>query len=311
MRSIAIIALTLAPIVLPEHAAGNEPPRPATVGTVGKSIEALDSRARAVKQQLSELAERGKQLDAFAIARGRNYAKLARFGFSPIGGGYASFLEHATRLERLRRAVGRDLREAEAVARDRTRLARELDEIDAKRQLLEGERSALERSHAAIAAAEEREEAFKRAFQSTYRPDHTAVYGGTASLGGGDSPASFRDMKGRLPFPVAGRTEIRQAARSGSGPGLEMSGLAGAAVRSIHHGRVAFTDEYPELGRTVIVDHGEGFFSVFVGLADFSAPPGQEVRTGDILGHLDAGGTLYMELRKGDGTVEPAPWFGL
>src|SRR5204862_7118133 len=112
---------------------------------------------------------------------------------------------HASRLERLRRALGRDLaRERTLVAR-RLQISRNLSELE---NLKPADRNALARARTAIVAAEERDEAFARAFQSDWNPaPRTAVYGAQPqseptppSHGGG-----FAAQRGRLPFPLAGR----------------------------------------------------------------------------------------------------------
>jgi septal ring factor EnvC (AmiA/AmiB activator) len=251
-------------------------------------------------------------LEAFTVLRGRAYVRLARAGLMPIGGGFSSLVDHAARLERLRKALARDQAEARAISSERQRLAKKLDELEARRELLEGERDALERSHAVIAAAKERELAFRRAFESSYEPDHTAVYSGSAGgVEEADMTAGFSAMRGRLSFPISGRAEIREARRGNGGPGLEMVAPLGSAVRAMFPGRVAFVDAYPSFGTTVIIDHGEGYFSVNAGFSEVSVTVGREVTAGQTLGRLGPSGVLYVEIRKERQTLEPAPWFGI
>ena len=285
---------------------------PATAKTVGETVAELDHRLRTAREQMKRLTERSETLDAFAIVRGRAYVRLARAGLMPIGGGFEEFVDHAARLERLRKALERDLAEGEAVAVERQRLAGVVGELEARRELLEGEREALQRSHAAIAAAEEREAAFRRAFQSSYAAEHTAVYSGNAAgLDAQDLEVGFEGLRGRLPFPLAGRAEIRESRRGSSGPGLEMSAPLGSAVRAIFSGRVAFAAEYADFGRTVIVDHGDGYFSVTSGFDTIAVEPGHEIPAGATLGRVGRGGAVYVEIRQGQQTLPPSPWFGI
>jgi murein hydrolase activator len=285
--------------------------RPATARSVEATVAGLDAQRRALEDQLRSLAGRAQALEAFTTARGRAYVRLSRAGLLPIGNGFSALVDHATRLERLRRALGRDQAEASAVSAERQRLAAVLGEIEGRRALLEEERVSLVRAHAVIAAAEEREVAFQRAFTSSFQPSHTAVYGS----GDPDAPSSqglsFAAARGRMPFPLSGRTEIRRAERGASGPGLEMAAPLGSAVRVIHGGRVAFADEYADLGRTVLVDHGEGYFTLYAGLDGLDVPAGREVRGGEPIGRVGSSGTVYVEVRRGQETLEPAPWFGL
>jgi septal ring factor EnvC (AmiA/AmiB activator) len=290
-------------------ASGAQPARPATAASVGATIGQLERQHGSLERRLAALGERARRLEAFTAARGRAYVRLARVGLMPAGAGFSELVDHAARLERLRRALERDLDEAEAVARERTRVARALEELGARRDLLETERSSLARSHEAIVAAQEREDAFERAFHSTFSADHTAVYGSVGTVTGSD--ADFASLKGRLPFPLAGRTEIRETGSGPGGQGLSMSAARPASARAIHRGRVAFADAHGELGRTVLVDHGDGYFSLYAGLSDIEVRVGQEVESGQVVGGVSPGGELYLELRHGKETLEPAPWFGL
>src|SRR5262249_32777806 len=71
----------------------------------------LENKERQTRARFEAL---GKQADAAgtrALARGRVYARLLRAGLLPVGGGFRSFVDHATRLERLRRDLEADLLE--------------------------------------------------------------------------------------------------------------------------------------------------------------------------------------------------------
>jgi septal ring factor EnvC (AmiA/AmiB activator) len=188
-----------------------------------------------------------------------------------------------------------------------------------RRAALEAERVALERSHTAIAAAEERELAFRRAFSSDWKPSaHTAVYAGRGPLSTDDVRSGFARLRGRLPFPLTGRAEIRRARRlsggAGATVGLELMSMPGAAVRSVFPGRVAFADAYADYGPAVIVDHGAGYYTVSAGLETLEVEVGDEVAGGDRLGTVAAtaeGAVLYFEVRKGSEALDPSPWFGI
>jgi septal ring factor EnvC (AmiA/AmiB activator) len=141
-----------------------------------------------------------------------------------------------------------------------------------------------------------------------------AVYGGNgtspASVGGG-----FASSKGRLLFPLAGRSEVRPARREGTdGPGLEIKSAMGAPVRAVFGGRVAFSDRYGPYGRLVIVDHGDHYYTVSGNLAAIDVKMGDEVSAGERLGTVGdegRGPMLYFEIRHGTQTMAPAAWLGL
>ena len=169
----------------------------------------------------------------------------------------------------------------------------------------------------ALLSEQDRADAFARAFSSSVGSAHTAVYG--AGLGPLDSAAAsggFADLKGRLPFPLTGRSEIRPAQRAGSeGPGLEMFAPAGSVVRAVHAGRVAFADSYAAYGKTVILDHGGGYYTVSASLGSIDVKVGDDLTFGARIGTVgssdDGPARLYFEIRVGTGTVPPSDWFGI
>src|SRR5207244_37728 len=112
------------------------------------------------------------------------------------------------------------------------------------------------RARMALQESDERRAAFARAFETSARPDAMAIYGADTGPMEVDAKAGFRALKGRLPFPIAGRAEVKKVSRPG-GPGVELSAAPGAAVRAVAAGRVAFADRYDEYGLTVILDHGD------------------------------------------------------
>ena len=140
-------------------------------------------------------------------------------------------------------------------------------------------------------------------------------------------------MKGRLPFPIAGRAEIRNVHRAGApGPGLEMSAPSGTAVRAVYAGRVAFADRYDGFGQLVILDHGGHYYTLVGDLSSIEVRVGDDLSAGAKVGTVGApaadegaaadGATtrgrsqsrspaVYFELRHGTTALEPGPWLGL
>jgi murein hydrolase activator len=85
-------------------------------------------------------------------------------------------------------------------------------------------------------------------------------------------------------------------------------------VQSVFSGRIVFADRYADYGQTVIVDHGEGYFTVSAGLQTPRVRVGQDVSAGTTLGEVAAQGhlpALYFELRFTGDPVNPSEWFGI
>ena len=74
--------------------------------------------------------------------------------------------------------------------------------------------------------------------------------------------------------------------------------------------RVAFAEKYADFGRTVIVDHGNNYFTVNAGLGSVRVRVGEDVTAGSTLGTVGDTG-LYFEIRRSGDTIDPAPWFGI
>jgi murein DD-endopeptidase MepM/ murein hydrolase activator NlpD len=88
----------------------------------------------------------------------------------------------------------------------------------------------------------------------------------------------------------------------------------GREVKATSRGLVVFAGSQTGYGRTVVVDHGSGYHSVYAHLSAAKVRAGQRVSRGDVLGESGSTGSLsgprlYFELRKGGEPIDPAPWF--
>lgn len=301
-----------APPVVAESAS-QRPTAGGVAGDVERELSQLERSEAGIRQELEALARDSDVLRARTLARGRAYTRLARAGLLPVGGGFDAFVEHAARLERLHRSLARDLEQERQTLARRNALSKQLSEITARRGPLQAQHRTLAEARTALLAAQDREQAFARAFMGGAIDDHTAVYGAQPS--GAPAPSSgFASLKGSLPFPLSGRSEIRSTRRGSSGPGLEMHAPGGAVVRAVFPGRVAFADSYADYGLTVILDHGGGYYTVSANLGEVEVKVGDDVKGGAriaSLGRGSAGSKLYFEVRIGQETADPAEWFGI
>jgi septal ring factor EnvC (AmiA/AmiB activator) len=88
----------------------------------------------------------------------------------------------------------------------------------------------------------------------------------------------------------------------------------GADVRAVYRGRVIYADWLPGLGLLTIIDHGEGYLSLYGHNDRLYKAAGETVAAGDVIAASgDSGGSsrpqLYFEIRKGSRPVDPGPWF--
>lgn len=133
----------------------------------------------------------------------------------------------------------------------------------------------------------------------------------------------FSELHGQLLFPIKG--ELRGALGISRDPktklttlktGLIMTSKPGAEVHSISDGEVLYIDEISGWGPTIIIDHGESYYSVYSHLKNLSVRPGDRVITQQKLAEVsgvayhnqysDQG--LYFEIRHYSEPEDPRYW---
>lgn len=128
----------------------------------------------------------------------------------------------------------------------------------------------------------------------------------------------FADQRGKLAWPVGGQLLKDYGQPRGGGMtwrGVLVAAPRGAEVRAVYHGRVAYADWLPGMGLLVIVDHGDGYLSLYGHNEALYKSVGEWVSPGDVLAAAgDSGGglqtALYFEIRKGTRPENPNRWFG-
>lgn len=132
-----------------------------------------------------------------------------------------------------------------------------------------------------------------------------------------DYATAFGRSRGLLSWPVAGRVTEHFGSRRASDvswEGLVIATERDAPVTAVASGRVVYADWLPGLGLLVIVDHGEGYMSLYGHNDRLLKATGETVAAGEAIAAAgDTGGRaspeLYFEIRKGGKPVDPTPWF--
>ncbi len=316
--SASIAALVLLSLARPGEA---EVPQPgvAAAETSGSDFERLLGRLDGEEKSLQAEMSAGAAELALArqriLLRGRSYYKLVRAGLLPAGGGFDALVDHAAKVERTRMALERDLATERRLLARSTEIAERLTHLRAEREPLAVQREAMQRARAALEQADDRRAAFARAFEKSERPDHVAIYGADLGPGDVDARAGFKSMKGRLLLPVAGRAEVRRVSRPAGVQGVEFAAPMGTAVRSVATGRVAFSDRYEDYGMTVLLDHGDHYYSLYASLGSVDVRVGETVAAGGRIGTIGSEGgkpaALVFEIRKNENALDAATWLGL
>lgn len=127
----------------------------------------------------------------------------------------------------------------------------------------------------------------------------------------------FASRKGQLNWPLDGPHINRFGTRHTLGDltweGVTIGAQAGADIRAIHHGRVVFADWFATSGLLLIIDHGDGFMSLYAHNQELYRTVGEWVAAGDVIaaagntgGQREAG--LYFEIRRNGRAENPASW---
>lgn len=127
----------------------------------------------------------------------------------------------------------------------------------------------------------------------------------------------FSRTKGKLPWPVNGSVQHRFGSTRIRGQlkweGIVINATAGTIVKAIHSGRVIFSDYLRGQGLLLIIDHGEGYLSLYAHNQSLFRQTGDTIRTGDTIAHIgESGGQdyagLYFEIRHNGRPTNPTPW---
>lgn len=314
----ALVALTLArsgEAETPDDRA--RPSAPAMTG--GSELEhllaKLDAEEKSLTSELSTGTNELAMVRQRIVVRGRAYYKLVHAGLLPAGGGFEALVDHAAKVERTRLALERDLSHEKQLLQRGVEISERLQRLRVEREPLAVQREAMIRARAALEQADERRAAFARAFETSERPDHVAIYGADLGPSDVDARAGFRSQKGRLLLPVAGRAEVRKLTRGGGVQGVEFAAALGTPVRSVAAGRVVFADRYDTYGLTVLLDHGDHYYSLYASLSSADVRVGETVAPGGRIGTIgsEAGNppALRFEIRKNADALDAGAWLGL
>ena len=196
-------------------------------------------------------------------------------------------------------------------------LARQAREAEEARQkaLLAQQEAEKRRQQEALAAAAAREQA-----REPVEPPKKArtTLGPMVSSDGASYGGAFSAARGKLPWPVNGRLLARFGDARGSDArakwdGVMISANPGTQVRAVHGGRVVFADWLRGAGLLVILDHGNGYLSLYGHNQSLLKSAGDIVKAGEAISTVgDSGGQdaagLYFAIRQQGRPTDPSQW---
>lgn len=126
----------------------------------------------------------------------------------------------------------------------------------------------------------------------------------------------FAALKGRLKWPTRGRLAVRYGATRKTGmrwEGVLISVPEGRDVKSVYHGRIAFADWLRGFGLLIIIDHGDGYMSLYGHNQTLLKETGDWVEPGDVIALAGTSGGqnqsgLYFGIRHNSKPMNPTQW---
>lgn len=131
------------------------------------------------------------------------------------------------------------------------------------------------------------------------------------------SNEKFAAARGKLPWPVSGKVLHDFGSRYQLGDltyeGIEVAAQAGTEVKAVHQGRVVYADWFGSQGLLLIIDHGDGFMSLYSHNRQLYQKLGAYVQRGEVLASVgNTGGqsqnSLYFEIRREGKAENPVLW---
>lgn len=186
-------------------------------------------------------------------------------------------------------------------------------EAEARKKAAEARLAAAEKARKEQAAAQQKAEA-ERAAMSTLTDEDMKLQAPNTQGFTVSNANSFSRMQGRLKKPVNGT--LAGLFGQDRGDGEVWKGVfyntVPAPVSSIASGTVTFAGELEGYGKVVVLDHGDGYVSIYSGLNEIDIAQNYAVNAGSKIGTsgtLPSGETgLYLEVRYNGQVMNPLSW---
>ncbi|MBQ4813645.1 peptidoglycan DD-metalloendopeptidase family protein [Pseudoalteromonas luteoviolacea] len=168
----------------------------------------------------------------------------------------------------------------------------------------------LQQTQSAIAYLEENETTLKTTLEALAEVQAPSEEVFIAQLDG------LRRLKGKLAWPLKGRLTKRFGQRKHAGmswKGVMISGDNGDEITSVAPGHVVYADWLNGFGWVIVLDHGEGFMSLYGHAQTLLRDVGDHVNPGDAIALVGQSGGqqnpgLYFEIRHKGSAVNPVKW---
>lgn len=286
-----------------------------------KVLAGIESELKAQRQQAKTLARNETRLESLVdglqveIVRQREAERIAREKREAEAAARRA-AEAKAKAERERLAA-----EQRAQAAEAARQAKALEQVRVEPETDVVTVDAIEDKDAGPASAEDARESSQVAQRPAGRmsaPSADENDAASAEPESAEPVAVLNGLSKNLPLPVKGEIQGRfgmERPDGGVWRGIVLRAREGTRVRPVAPGRVAYAGWFNGFGNLLIVDHGQGYLSVYAYNQSLLRQVGDTVKVSDAIATVGATGGqvesgLYFEIRHNGKPVNPQLWLG-
>ncbi|MCX7097897.1 MAG: peptidoglycan DD-metalloendopeptidase family protein [Methylococcales bacterium] len=127
--------------------------------------------------------------------------------------------------------------------------------------------------------------------------------------------SDFSALKGKLPWPINGRIAHNFGSPRAEGvwDGVLIDAKEGLEIQAVTEGKVAYAGELRGYGLLTIIDHGQGYMTLYAYNQSLYKQKGETVEAGEIIASVGLSGGqkqagLYFGIRKQGIPIDPLEW---
>ncbi|MEH6387180.1 MULTISPECIES: murein hydrolase activator EnvC [Pseudomonas] len=312
------------------------------IGRLQKESETLEQQIEEGESRIDDLHD---QAEALQVALQEQEQQIARQARSAYMAGQQDYLKlvlnqddpaRVARMMRYYEYVSRarmeeittynhtlaQIRQASAaIAREQAQLHENREQLAERQQAVEAERETRAELLASLKSESRTSEQQLKQRQSERAELAALIKKLDEAITSIPTPAGslpFADAKGKLPLPVKGSIQSKFGSQRGDDARLKWDGLvitaeAGTTVHAIHGGRVVFADWLRGSGLLLILDHGNGYLSLYGHNQALLRDVGTWVQPGEAIATVGSSGglsssSLYFSIRKQGRALDPLAW---
>ena len=314
------------------------------MSVLDQQLSKLNGERAQLQQKIDQLDQEGEQLRSAQQQRADTIdASIQQLWLLQQGGGFRVWLgdqnpEDVARnlayfqmvIEAQQQSIDAYEKGLEALALNRDTIAQTESELQAQSEAVEAARDALatqrEARQVALAAINQKVESDQQRLavliQDRERLD--ALLAELEALATAAAPVMnpaadlqpFAETKGTLAMPVSGSLTNRFGERRNADirwKGWLIAAEEGEPVRAVHGGQVIYADWLRGQGLLMVVDHGDGWLSLYGQNHSLLRGVGERVNAGDVIARAGASGGselsgLYFEIRHDGQPLDPTEW---